>query len=195
MLAREMFYNKMRHLLILILISITNNSFAEIKDQIIKDLENTTNISFNFEQNINGKIENGNCIIQYPKKIYCNYDLANQKILVSNGNSLVIKTNTSYYLYPLERTPLNLILDKKFLVNKIKESDERIIDEKFVNYKFIEKDNEINIFFNKESYNLIGWQTLDVYQNLSITYISKIKKNKKLKTKLFNLPQQNILKP
>ena len=195
MLAREMFYNKMRHLLILILISITNNSFAEIKDQIIKDLENTTNISFNFEQNINGKIENGNCIIQYPKKIYCNYDLANQKILVSNGNSLVIKTNTSYYLYPLERTPLNLILDKKFLVNKIKKSDERIIDEKFVNYKFIEKDNEINIFFNKESYNLIGWQTLDVYQNLSITYISKIKKNKKLKTKLFNLPQQNILKP
>ena len=195
MLAREMFYNKMRHLLILILISITNNSFAEIKDQIIKDLENTTNISFNFEQNINGKIENGNCIIQYPKKIYCNYDLADQKILVSNGNSLVIKTNTSYYLYPLERTPLNLILDKKFLVNKIKESDERIIDEKFVNYKFIEKDNEINIFFNKESYNLIGWQTLDVYQNLSITYISKIKKNKKLKTKLFNLPQQNILKP
>ena len=191
MLAREMFYNKMRHLLILILISITNNSFAEIKDQIIKDLENTTNISFNFEQNINGKIENGNCIIQYPKKIYCNYDLANQKILVSNGNSLVIKTNTSYYLYPLERTPLNLILDKKFLVNKIKESDERIIDEKFVNYKFIEKDNEINIFFNKESYNLIGWQTLDVYQNLSITYISKIKKNKKLKKKLFNLPQQN----
>ena len=195
MLAREMFYNKMRHLLILILISITNNSFAEIKDQIIKNLNDMTNISFNFEQNINGKIENGNCIIQYPKKIYCNYDLANQKILVSNGNSLVIKTNTSYYLYPLERTPLNLILDKKFLVNKIKKSVERIIDEKFVNYKFIEKDNEINIFFNKESYNLIGWQTLDVYQNLSITYISKIKKNKKLKTKLFNLPQQNILKP
>ena len=191
MLAREMFYNKMRHLLILILISITNNSFAEIKDQIIKNLEDTTNISFNFEQNINGKIENGNCIIQYPKKIYCNYDLANQKILVSNGNSLVIKTNTSYYLYPLERTPLNLILDKKFLVNKIKKSVERIIDEKFVNYKFIEKDNEINIFFNKISYELIGWQTLDVYQNLSITYISKIRKNKKLETKLFNLPQQN----
>ena len=95
MLAKEMFYNKVRYLLILILISITNNSFAEIKDKIIKNLEDTTNISFNFEQNINGKIENGNCVIQYPKKIYCNYDLADQKILVSNGNSLVIKTNTS----------------------------------------------------------------------------------------------------
>ena len=191
MLAKEMFYNKVRYLLILILISITNNSFAEIKDKIIKNLEDTTNISFNFEQNINGKIENGNCVIQYPKKIYCNYDLADQKILVSNGNSLVIKTNTSYYLYPLDRTPLNLILDKKFLVNKIKGLNERIIDEKFVNYKFFEKDNEINIFFNKTSYELIGWQTLDIYQNLSITYISKIKKNEKLKTKLFDLPQQN----
>ena len=191
MLAKEMFYNKMRYLLILTLISIANNSSAEIKDQIIKNLKDITNISFNFEQNINGKIENGNCIIQYPKKIYCNYDLADQKILVSNGNSLVIKTNTSYYLYPLERTPLNLILDKKFLIDRIKKLDERIIDEKFVNYKFVEKDNEINIFFNRESYNLIGWQTLDVYQNLSITYISKIKKNKKLKKKLFNLPQQN----
>ena len=191
MLAKEMFYNKVRNLLILILISITSNSFAEIKDKIIQNLEDTTNISFNFEQNINGKIENGDCIIQYPKKIYCNYELADQKILVSNGNSLVIKTNTSYYLYPLDRTPLNLILDKKFLVNKIKGLNERIIDEKFVNYKFFEKDNEINIFFNKISYELIGWQTLDIYQNLSITYISKIKKNEKLKTKLFDLPQQN----
>ena len=191
MLAKEMFYNKVRNILILILISITSNSFAEIKDKIIQNLEDTTNISFNFEQNINGKIENGDCVIQYPKKIYCNYELADQKILVSNGNSLVIKTNTSYYLYPLDRTPLNLILDKKFLVSKIKVLNERIIDEKFVNYKFFEKDNEINIFFNKLSYELIGWQTLDIYQNLSITYISKIKKNKKLKKKLFDLPQQN----
>ena len=102
-------------------------------------MEDTTNISFNFEQNINGKIENGDCVIQYPKKIYCNYELADQKILVSNGNSLVIKTNTSYYLYPLDRTPLNLILDKKFLVSKIKVLNERIIDEKFVNYNFLKK--------------------------------------------------------
>ena len=41
------------------------------------------------------------------------------KILVSNGKSLIIKTRTSYYRYPLEKTPLNLILDKNFLINKI----------------------------------------------------------------------------
>ena len=191
MLAKEMFYKKIKYLSVLILISITNNSSAEIKDKIIQNLKDTNNISFNFEQNINGKIENGNCIIQYPKKIYCDYELVNQKILVSNGNSLVIKTDTSYYLYPLERTSLNLILDKKFLVNKIKILNERIIDKKFINYTFIEQDNEINVFFNRKNFELIGWQTLDIYQNLSITYISKIKKNKKLKKKLFDLPQQN----
>ena len=31
-----------------------------------------------------------------------------KKILVSDGKSLVIKTLTSFYLYPLEKTPLNL---------------------------------------------------------------------------------------
>ena len=76
-------------------------------------LKNTKNLVFEFEQNINGKIENGNCTIQYPKKIYCKY-LKNNKILVSNGKSLVIKTKTSFYRYPLNKTPLNLILDKNF---------------------------------------------------------------------------------
>ena len=164
---------------------------AEEKINIIKKLENTNNFSFNFEQNINGKIQNGNCIIEYPKKIYCKYDSKNQKILVSNGRSLVIKTNTSYYLYPLEKTPLNLILDKKFLLNKIKILDERIIDSKYINYSFIEEDNEINIFFDKINYDLIGWQTLDIYQNLNITYINSIIKNQILKENLFKLPKRN----
>ena len=69
-----------------------NNVSASIKENILNKFKNIENISFKFEQNINGKIENGNCTIEYPKKIYCKYDLSNQKILVSNGNSLVIKT-------------------------------------------------------------------------------------------------------
>ena len=149
------------------------------------------NISFKFEQNINGKIENGNCTIEYPKKIYCEYDLSNGKILVSNGRSLVIKSKTSYYLYPLKSTPLNLILDKDFLLQKISFMEEKLINEEFINYKFVEDNNEINIFFNRKNYNLIGWQTVDIYQNLNNTYLSSIIKNKKLKKNLFKLPAQN----
>ena len=42
---------------------------ASTKHDIIQNLRNINNISFKFEQNINGKIETGNCTIQYPKKI------------------------------------------------------------------------------------------------------------------------------
>ena len=180
-----------KYLSILILIFVNNEAAAEAKENIIQSLINTNNISFNFEQNINGKIENGNCIIQYPKKIYCDYDLTNKKILVSNGKSLVIKTKTSYYLYPLKKTPLNLILDKKYLISKIRILEERTIDDKFINYTFKEKDNEINIFFNKINHDLIGWQTLDIYQNLSITFLSSIIKNQNLNKNIFILPKQN----
>ena len=180
-----------KYFIILFLILLNNKTAADIKENVIQNLINTKNISFNFEQNINGKIENGNCIVQYPKKIFCNYKLSNQKILVSNGNSLVIKTKTSYYLYPLEKTPLDLILDKNFLISKIRNLESRPINNKFINYQFNERDNEINIFFDKLNYNLIGWQTSDIYQNLSITFISSIIKNQNLKKNLFNLPRQN----
>ena len=176
---------------VILICLITSKSIASDKENIIKNLNNTDNISFNFEQNINGKIEKGNCIIQYPKKIYCKYNLRNQKVLVSNGKSLVIKTDTSFYLYPLEKTPLYLLLDKKFIVNKIKSLKKRIIEEKFINYNFNENDNEINIFFDKKNFNLIGWQTLDIYQNLSITYLSSIIKNQNISQNLFQLPEQN----
>ena len=94
-------------------------SQAEIKNKIIQNLEETNNLDFRFEQNINGEIENGNCTIEYPKKIFCEYARSNNKILVSNGKSLVIKTRSSYYRYPLEKTALYLILNKNYLINKI----------------------------------------------------------------------------
>ena len=178
-------------LIFFIMILTTTQVSASIKIKIIENLKSIKNIKFNFEQNIKGEIENGNCIIEYPKKIYCKYNLANKKILVSDGSSLVVKTTSSYYLYPLDKTPLNLILDKNFLIKKIENLNERIIDNKFINFKFIENDNEINLFFDKKSYNLIGWQTKDIYQNLSITYLSSIKKNYQFNKKLFNIPQRN----
>jgi outer membrane lipoprotein-sorting protein len=179
-------------LLIFFIINLNNFSFGSIKENIISNLQNIDNLSFDFEQNIKGKIEKGNCIIEYPKKIFCNYDDANNKTLVSNGKSLVIKTNSgSYYRYSLERTPLNYILDKNFLIDEIQNLEEKIIDDKFINFKILKDDNEINIFFNSTNYNLIGWQTLDLYQNLSITYISSIKINQLLEKNIFKLPASN----
>ena len=180
-----------KYSLILFLIFITSGALAENKEEIVNNLKNTNNLSFNFEQNINGEIEKGNCTIQYPKKIYCEYESDNKKILVSNGRSLVIKTSKSYYLYPLNKTPLNFILNKDFLLKKIDYLNERVIDNKYINYSFIENENEINIFFDKKNYNLIGWQMLDIFQNQSITYLHSIIKNQDIKKDLFKIPIQN----
>ena len=171
------------------LISFTN-SHAENKDKIIEKLQNTKNLVFEFEQNINGKIENGNCTIQYPKKIYCKY-IENNKILVSNGKSLVIKTRTSFYRYPLNKTPLNLILDKNFLIKKINNLKEKILNGSYINFAIIENDTDINVFFNDKTHNLMGWQTKDIYQNINITYLSSIEVNQEIEKNLFQLPSQN----
>jgi len=177
-------------LLFFFVISITNAN-ANNKEKIIKNLKNTNTVDFKFEQNINGKTENGDCTIQYPKKMFCKYSKSNNKILVSNGKSLVIKTTTSYYRYPLEKTPLNLILDKNFLLNKISHLKERIIDDSLINYTIFEENNELNIFFDNKTFDLIGWQNKDIYQNFNITFLSIIKKNRILPKNLFKLPSQN----
>ena len=173
-----------------ILFFITNGN-ANNKIKIIENLNKTRNLDFNFEQNINGKIENGNCIIEYPKKIFCEYAKSNNKILVSNGKSLVIKTISSYYRYPLDRTPLNFILDKDFLIKKIEVLEERIVDGSYINYTIRENDNEINVFFNNETFDLIGWQNTDVYQNFNITFLSSIQKNRIIVENKFKLPKQD----
>tara|TARA_B110001450_G_C17561419_1_gene456903 strand:+ start:72 stop:623 length:552 start_codon:yes stop_codon:yes gene_type:complete len=166
---------------------------ASIKQKIIVNLENTKNFSFNFKQTIDKKTEKGNCVIEYPKKIFCEYDNINKKIIVSNGKSLVIKnrSNNISYLYPLRKTPLELILDKKYLIKKIKKSISRTIDNKYINFTLIEKDNKINIFFDIKTLNLIGWQTEDIYQNLVVTFISSISYNQKIDKKKFILPELN----
>ena len=175
---------------ILIFFTLVSNAQASDKNKIIENLQNTKNLNFNFEQNINGKVENGNCTIQYPKKIYCKYQ-KNNKILVSNGKSLVIKTRTSFYRYPLKKTLLNLILDKNFLIKKIYNLEEKKLDKTYINFLIVENDNEINIYFDDKTFNLIGWQTKDIYQNVNVTYLSSIQLNQQVDEKLFRLPPQN----
>ena len=180
-----------KYFLFLFFFVFINNTNANNKTEIIENLEKTKNLSFEFEQNINGKIENGSCIIEYPKKIFCKYLKSNDKVLVSNGKSLVIKTSTSFYRYALQKTPLDLILDKKYLIKKINNLNAKVIDQAFINYTIMENNNEINVFFDNKTFYLIGWQTKDIYQNLSITLLSAIQINQQISNNVFKLPLQN----
>ena len=166
---------------------------SSIKEKIISNLEQINNISFNFKQEIDNKNENGNCIIKYPKKIYCEYDNLNKKIIVSNGKNLAIKNRNSgtFYIYPLEKTLLKFLLDKNYLIKKIKKLEYRDINSKYLNFTILEDNNEINIFFDKKNHNLVGWQTEDLYQNLTITFIFLVKINQNIDEKIFILPQRD----
>jgi len=164
---------------------------AANKNDLIKKLSLIENISFNFIQTIGGKDEKGKCTIQYPKKIFCEYEKRNNKILVSNGKNLVIKNNKQYYRYPIKSTPLAFILDKNFLINKIKLTELNEIEDKYVFIKIIENNNNISIFFNKKNYELVGWQIEDIYQNLAVTFIFDTLINQNIDQKIFKLPVNN----
>tara|TARA_B100000965_G_scaffold24886_1_gene18692 strand:- start:3432 stop:3989 length:558 start_codon:yes stop_codon:yes gene_type:complete len=175
------------------LLNFFNNSSASIENKIINNFKKINNISFNFKQTINDKNEEGNCIIQYPKKIYCKYNNLKKKLIVSNGNSLVIKNQAGkeYFIYPLEQTPFALILDKNLLLKKIEKLKAKFLNEKYYLFNMENNGNLINIFFDKDTYDLIGWQMEDVYQNLVVTYIFNVKKNSNINKKIFKLPESH----
>ena len=177
----------------LLILSYYNPTFSSPKNEIISQMRLTNTLSFNFIQSIDEKKENGSCVIKYPKKIFCEYSGLDKKIIVSNGRSLVIKSkpNRNYYIYRLNKTPLELLLDKEYLISKIKNLEPRNVDNKFLIFNISEENNKINIFFDKKNFWLVGWQTEDIYQKLSITFISSIKINQKINDKIFLLPKKD----
>ena len=54
--------------------------------------------------------------------------------------------------------------------------------------------NKVNIFLIKKHYDFMGWQTVDIYQNLNITYLTSIKTNLEIDNDLFKLPTKQLNK-
>ena len=77
------------------------------------------------------------------------------------------------------------------MIDKIYSLEEKIIDGTFISFSINENDNEINIFFDTQTFDLVGWQTKDIYQNLNITILSSVKKNELIDKDIFKLPLQN----
>ena len=178
----------------LIVILIILPAEASIKVKIIDKFNKTQNLKFNFIQTIDGKDQRGNCVIEFPKKIFCEYDSIHKKILVSNGDSLVIKIKKKgqYYRYPLNKTSLNILLNKEYLINRINKIEGSLIDEKYYLFTINDNNNKLNIFFNKENLKLIGWQSEDIYQNLTVTFIYNVIENIYIDKKIFLLPKNNF---
>ncbi len=181
----------MKKYLVFFLIFFFNiNANSSSNQKIINHLENINSIQFQFTQRIdNNNIEKGECIILYPKRIFCEYHDIYNKILVSNGKSIVINSDKikNYYRYPIDKTPLNFILDKRFLISKMNEAEDNKDYPFYYVFNFEYENNLIKVFFDKESLNLMGWETKDVYQNLVQTFLSDIKINIVVQEKIFSI--------
>lgn len=197
MWVKEKFYRKkLKKILtftLLILLFQSSHAYSSIKEKIIKTFNETKNISFNFEQLINDKKEYGECILEYPKLIYCLYAGKDKKKMVSNGKSLVIKNlrKNNYYIYPLKKTSLNYLLDKKFLINQIKNSKLLNDENKLISFQIENNSTIINVYFDNKTFDMLGWETIDMYKNKVNFKILKIKKNITINKKIFILPKSD----
>ena len=157
----------------------------------------------------NGIPECRQAVTRKIKKLY-NVDIDPERILIMPGGkptmhyaiqcygepgAEIIHPTPAFPIYEsminftgAKAVPYNLMENKDFLIKEIQNSKSKNIDDKYINFSIFKNENKINIFFDKNSNDLVGWQTEDLYQNLAVTYIYNLKKNNKIDKKIFRLP-------
>jgi len=194
MLANEKFFKillkkKFLYIFLIIVFGFENLAIADEKENIIDKLKNTKSLKFNFKQKTNEKIEIGVCYLVFPRKLKCNYEDSKQKELIINKNRLAItqkRYNKTLY-YSVKKSPFLKILDKKQLIELIKES---ILEYKDNQIHLTNNNNarKITILFNKKNFDLIGWKINDQFQNKISFLIKILSKNQKINLKIFEIP-------
>ena len=184
-----MFFKKI--LLAVVFISVCFTTSANEKNKIIKKLKNLNSLEFTFNQLINEKIEKGNCLLEFPGKLKCNYFDDKQKELVIVNRKLAItqkRYNKTYY-YPMSKSPFLNILYKDKLLEIVKsgklESNNQIIKLVYSNK------NEITVVFDKNTLDLKGWEIIDQYNNYINFSLNIVSKNDAYKKGTFKIPKIN----
>ena len=175
---------------------LTNLSYSNTQQRLVDKLKEIKTLSFDFKQNIRNKEENGTCYIKYSFLLKCNYNNIKKKIIISNGKTVAIikKKYKKIYRYPLKATSLYFILDKKKILDSIKNGKSNSKNLGFLEYNLkIKKKNKFTIFFDKKSLKLIGWQTKDSYANDVIVSVNNLKINVPINKKFFLIPKEEEL--
>ena len=168
---------------------------ANIQEKLIQKYTNTNNLYFEFVQKIGEEIEIGNCYLKYPMLMKCEYPKKKKLIIANNKKLAVIKKRYKrVYIYPLKKTPLFFLLNKKNILQLIQNYKPSYIDDELIEYRFNDSNsNEINIFFDTSSLNLSGWKTIDAYSNEVNFLIKNVKTNILIKDKIFSIPREEDL--
>ena len=189
MLENVKFFKKIAIITVLFLSSVSLS--ANEKDEIILKLNNLNSMEFTFEQLVNEKIEKGNCLLEFPGKLKCNYFDDKKKELVINNKRLAItqKRYNKTYHYPISKSPFINILYKDKLLEIIELSELELSDQ-IIELIYI-GDNEITVFFDKKNLNLKGWEIKDQYNNNINFSLKIVAKNDVFKKGTFKVPEVN----
>ena len=173
-----------------------NISFADLQKNLINKITATKTLSFNFKQKIAEKVEFGNCYIKYPLLMKCIYQNLKQKSVISNGRTVAIikKKYKKIYYYPIKTTPLFAILKKEKILYVIRNNKPTKIDSNIIEFEFFDKkSNKLKIFFNKNTLQFNGWETIDSYSNNVSFVMSNLKTNNQIEDDFFKIPKENDL--
>tara|TARA_B100001123_G_scaffold398952_1_gene483489 strand:+ start:356 stop:931 length:576 start_codon:yes stop_codon:yes gene_type:complete len=173
----------------------TSISLANFQENLINKYKKINTLSFDFTQKVGDKTEFGNCYIKYPLLMKCEYPKKKKSIIANNKRFAVIKRrHKKIYQYSLKKTPLFFLLNKENILNIIKNYEPTLTNLDQIEYKLSDNNsNEISIFFDKNSLELLGWKTIDSYSNQVDFIIKNIKTNVLIENKIFEIPKEEDL--
>ena len=166
--------------LLIIFFTISISAKAESNQEIIRKITNKfngiNNIRFDFIQTNNGLIEKGSCYLSYTKELICRYLGDEQKEIIIKNNTLIVikKKYQKIYYYRMANSVFATILDKKKIIKQVNQIRKiKIEDNNFViEFKNNENATSVQLFINKDTFNIAGWKTAG-YDQQPITFIIK----------------------
>ena len=187
-------------ILIKILIIISCSSHPSLAERIslnkISDYINgLTTLQADFEQiNSDGSIDTGKLYIRRPGRMRLEYTAPNNALVIAGAGSVAIfddKSKNGPTLFPLKKTPLNLLLKKNVDLNKNEmitkhtENDENtFIVAKDPNRK---SQGSIKIVFSNSPVSLQGWTITNQSNQKTKIILDKLDKKTKIPLYLFNI--------
>tara|TARA_B100001057_G_scaffold352456_1_gene354164 strand:+ start:257 stop:808 length:552 start_codon:yes stop_codon:yes gene_type:complete len=162
---------------------------ADEKTKIVSRLKSLNSLEFTFNQTINNKTEQGSCLLEFPGKLKCEYFDDKKKELIINKKRLAItqKTYDKTYYYPISKSPFLNILYKEKLLEIVKagkiEKENQMIKLTYLD------ENEINVLFDKKTFDLMGWKIIDQYNNNINFSLNIVSKNDIYQKGTFKVPE------
>ena len=187
-------------ILIKILIIISCSSHPSLADRIslnkISDYINgLTSLQADFEQvNSDGSIDTGKLYIRRPGRMRLEYTAPNNALVIAGAGSVAIfddKSKNGPTLFPLKKTPLNLLLKKNVDLSKNEMITEHTANNE--NTFIVAKDpkrksqSSIKMMFSNSPVSLQGWTITNQSNQKTKIILDKLDKKTKIPLYLFNI--------